>query len=129
MVVAKAITNCSFFITNDFILTGDVHHLELNVVEFNPYFKTTTTMRNMNTKLTFILPFMESYANSVLDKGFKLPLPQNLTRFILREKVIPKNGYLLIDADADFTQIVEPTPSSSTNEPTLSPNFQVGRML
>ena len=47
---------------------------------------------------------MESYANSVLDNGWKLPLPQNITRYILREKVVPKDGYLLIDGDADFSQ-------------------------
>ena len=56
----------------------------------------------MNSKLSILLPIMESYANSVLDKGWKLPIPQNITKFILREKVEPRDGYLIIDGDVDF---------------------------
>jgi hypothetical protein len=52
---------------------------------------------------------IESYANGFLDKGYKLPLPQNITRFIKNQKVVPKEGYLLVDGDADFTQ--KETPS------------------
>lgn len=46
---------------------------------------------------------IESYANGFLDKGYKLPLPANITRFIKNQKVVPKDGYLLVDGDADFS--------------------------
>ncbi len=102
LVIAKALTNVSFSVTNDFVLSGYIHEIELNVIEFYPYFKTSTTISNMNSKLSILLPIMESYANSVLDKGWKLPIPQNITKFILREKVEPRDGYLIIDGDVDF---------------------------
>lgn len=117
LMIAKAITNVSFSVSNDFILSGDIHELKLNLIEFYPYFKTSTTIQNMNSKLNLLLPIMESYANNLLDKGWKLPIPQNLTKFILREKVVPKDGYLLIDADADFSQHFEEEvkPDQPTN--------------
>lgn len=102
LIIAKAQTNMSFSVTNDFELHGFIHELKLNVIEFYPYFKTSTTIANMNTKLSILLPIMESYANSILDKGWKLPIPQNITKYILREKVEPRDGYLLIDGDVDF---------------------------
>jgi hypothetical protein len=102
LITAQALTNVSFFVNDNFELTGDIHELQLKVVEFYPYYKTATTIENMNLKLNLLVPLMESYANSLLDQGWKLPLPQNITRYILREKVLPKDGYLLIDGDADF---------------------------
>jgi hypothetical protein len=49
------------------------------------------------------IPLMESYANDLLDNGWKIPVPENFTRYILKEKVTPYDGFLLIDGDADFT--------------------------
>jgi len=48
LLTAKAITNISFFVNNNFELSGVIHELTFNVVEFLPYFKTSTTMININ---------------------------------------------------------------------------------
>jgi hypothetical protein len=98
------VTNVSFDVSNNFVLSGDIHQLKLNVIDFYPYFKTSTTMQNMNSKLTLLTPLIESYANNLLDKGWTLPIPKNITNFILREKVVPRAGYLLIDGDVDFSK-------------------------
>ena len=48
LLTAKAVTNISFFVNNNFELSGVIHELTFNVVEFLPYFKTSTTMININ---------------------------------------------------------------------------------
>lgn len=49
-----------------------------------------------------MLPLMEAYANSVLDDGWRIPLSTNVTRYIKKQKVQYREGYILIDGDADF---------------------------
>ena len=66
---------------------------------------------------------MESYANDMLDNGWPIPVPANFTRYILKEKVTPLDGFLLIDGDADFAQNIT-IGSSLSEESTL-----VKRML
>jgi hypothetical protein len=75
LIVTKAIANASFFVNDALTLFGDIHELQLNVVDFYPFFKTSSSMKNMNQKLSLLVPFIESYANSVLDQGWRLPIP------------------------------------------------------
>lgn len=84
---AKAVTNISFNMNGMFELTGEIHELQLSIIEFIPYFKSSTSLRSINTKLSLMVPLMESYANSMLDDGWKIPLPQNITKYIKNEKV------------------------------------------
>lgn len=46
---------------------------------------------------------MESYANSILDDGYSIPISKNLTKYILNEKITEYDGFLLIDGNADFS--------------------------
>lgn len=58
----------------------------------------------MNLKLTLATNMIESYANNILDNGYALPVPDSISPYIKNEKVVAKEGYLLIDGDCDFTQ-------------------------
>jgi len=58
----------------------------------------------MNLKLTLATNMIESYANNILDNGYSLPVPESISPYIKNEKVLEKEGYLLIDGDCDFTQ-------------------------
>jgi len=51
-----------------------------------------------------MLPLFEAYANSVLDDGYSLPLSSNITRYIKKQRVQYRDGYVLIDGDAEFKQ-------------------------
>jgi hypothetical protein len=90
-------------VNTDFELTGEINNLDISALEFEPYFKTSSSKLGLNTKLMFGKNIIESYANKFLDTGYKLPLPQNITRFIKNQKVSPKEGYLLIEGDAEFS--------------------------
>jgi hypothetical protein len=59
----------------------------------------------INSKINILLPAIEAFANSKLDDGFHLPLSKNITKYIKKQKVESKKGYLLIDGDADFSVI------------------------
>jgi len=61
-----------------------------------------TTVDMMNSKIRILLPAIEAFANNKLDDGFHLPLSKNIAKYIKRQKVEPKSGYLLIEGDADF---------------------------
>jgi hypothetical protein len=103
--VAKADTKITFNVNDEFLLWGTIQELKLSIIDFQPYYKTATTIDVINAKLTLVTPLMEAYANSLLDNGWKLPLPRNITKYILRQKVEARDGYLLIDGDADFTKL------------------------
>ena len=102
--VAKAVTSLSIYVNDQFLLWGSIKELKLTVVNYEPYFKTQTSIETINSKLSIMLPLMEAYANSVLDDGWRLPLSSNITRYIKRQKVQYRDGYILIDGDAEFKQ-------------------------
>lgn len=104
LIVAKADTKISFNVNDELLLWGTIQELKLSIIDFQPYYKTATTIDVINAKLTLVTPLMEAYANSLLDNGWKLPLPRNITKYILRQRVEARDGYLLIDGDADFTK-------------------------
>jgi hypothetical protein len=100
--VTRAVTSLQLFINDKFLLWGSIKDLKLNVIDYKPYFKTQTSIETINSKLSLMLPLMEAYANSVLDDGWRIPLSPNITRYIKRQKVEYRDGYVLIDGDADF---------------------------
>lgn len=85
--VTKAVTSLQLFINDNFLLWGSIKDLKLTVIDYQPYFKTQTSLETINSKLTLMLPLMEAYANSVLDDGWRIPLSSNITRYIKRQKV------------------------------------------
>lgn len=85
--VTKAITSLSIYVNDDFLLWGSIRDLKLKVVDYEPYFKTQTTLETINSKLALMLPLLEAYANSVLDDGWRIPLSTNVTRYIKKQKV------------------------------------------
>jgi len=100
--VAKAVTSLSIYVNDQFLLWGSINELKLTVVDYEPYFKTQTSIETINSKLHIMLPLFEAYANSVLDDGWRLPLSSNITRYIKKQKVQYRDGYVLIDGDAEF---------------------------
>lgn len=99
----KIIANLTFTVDNDFKLYGEAKYLKNEIIEFSPYFKSTMSKSKIEKEFQMYTPLMESYINSILDDGWQLPIPKNITKYILKEKVTAYNGYLLIDGDADFT--------------------------
>lgn len=75
LITAKIVTNVSFSVNENFQLTGEINNLDIQALEFEPYFKTPSSKFGLNTKLMFGKNIIESYANGFLDKGYKLPLP------------------------------------------------------
>jgi hypothetical protein len=100
--VTKAVTNLQLYINDNFLLWGSIKDLKLTVVDYKPYFKTSTSLETINSKLSLMIPVMDAYANSILDDGYKIPLSSNFTRYIKKQKVTYRNGYVLIDGDANF---------------------------
>ena len=43
-----------------------------------------------------------SYANSLLEDGFNIPLPKNVTQHMKNEKLTMYDQYLLIDGEFDY---------------------------
>ena len=80
--VTKAITSLQLYVNDEFLLWGSIKDLKLKVIDYEPYFKTQTTLETINSKLSLMLPIMEAYANSVLDDGWRIPLSTNITRYI-----------------------------------------------
>jgi hypothetical protein len=80
--VTKAILNISFTVTDNFMLYGTINDLSLAVVDYRPYFKSSTTRENINSKISFLLPAMEAFANNKLDNGYKIPMPDNVAKYI-----------------------------------------------
>ena len=105
LMITKAVTKAFFKVNDNFLLWGTIEDLQLSVIEYRPYFKTMTTMDMINSKIKILLPAIEAYANNKLDDGYRLPLSRNITKYIKKQKVEPKQGYLLIDGDADFSVI------------------------
>jgi hypothetical protein len=69
--IAKAVTNLQLFVNDEFILWGEIKSLKLEVVDFEPYFKTKTTIERINKELGTMIPMiMQNYANSILDDGW-----------------------------------------------------------
>lgn len=104
LLLVEAKANVSFSVDDTLTLSGEVRSLDLSVVTFTPYFQTLSNAKGMNLKLTLATNMIESYANSILDNGYALPVPDSISPYIKNEKVVAKEGYLLIDGDCDFTQ-------------------------
>ena len=103
-IVAKTLANVSFSVNDALQVIGFMNTLELTILEFEPYFQTKTTLSDIVSRLSPWIPMMQSYANDLLDNGLSLAIPQNISRYILNEKLTPMDGFLLIDGNADFTQ-------------------------
>ena len=102
--VTKAVTDLQIYVNDQFLLWGSIKDLKLTLVNYEPYFKTQTSIETINSKLHIMLPLFEAYANSVLDDGYSLPLSSNITRYIKKQRVQYRDGYVLIDGDAEFKQ-------------------------
>lgn len=48
-IVVKTTANVMFTVEEDFRLTGDVSTVEMEAIDFLPYFKTSTTIKNINS--------------------------------------------------------------------------------
>jgi hypothetical protein len=97
--------NISFTVNEKFYLYGEINDLTLSVEDFRPYFKTTTVKQTLNQKINLLLPIVTAFANNKLDNGYKLPVTPKFKKIIKNQKVEPRQGYLLIDGDPDFSQI------------------------
>jgi hypothetical protein len=53
LITSKIVTNISFTVNSEFELMGEINNLDINVLEFDPYFKTASTKLGINTKLMF----------------------------------------------------------------------------
>lgn len=91
------------------MLYGTINDLSISVVDYRPYFKSTTTRENINSKISLLLPAMEAFANNKLDNGYKIPMTENVAKYIKNQKVEPRQGYLLIDGNPDFSQVLPET--------------------
>jgi len=56
----------------------------------------------MNGRIDVVHAFMIAYVNKVLDSGFKLPTPSNITDFVKQPRIRMFEKYLFIDAQPDF---------------------------
>ena len=88
------------------MLYGTINDLSLSVVEFRPYFKSQTTKEVINSKISILLPAMQAFANNKLDNGYKIPVPDNIAKYVKNQKVEPRQGYLLIDGNPDFSKVL-----------------------
>mmetsp|Transcript_34217 Transcript_34217/g.33440 ORF Transcript_34217/g.33440 Transcript_34217/m.33440 type:complete len:297 (+) Transcript_34217:752-1642(+) len=104
LVVAKVNADIRFFVREDFKLYGSVEDIKLKVLAFEPYFVTTTTSKQIMSKISLLGPFMASYANNLLDKGMQLPVPTNIVNHIQNPSVIAFDKYLMIDGQPDFDE-------------------------
>ncbi len=82
LVIAKASGDVVFEVGNDFKLYGQTEQVTLHVLDFEPYFLSRATTKQINSKIVLIAPFISSYINNLLDKGMELPLPKNITQHI-----------------------------------------------
>lgn len=64
------------------MLYGTINDLSISVVDYRPYFKSTTTRENINSKISLLLPAMEAFANNKLDNGYKIPMTENVAKYI-----------------------------------------------
>jgi hypothetical protein len=87
LVIAKASGNIMFEVGDDFRLYGSTDGVTLHVLDFEPYFLSSATTKQINSKIVLIAPFISSYINNLLDKGMELPLPKNITSHIKNQKV------------------------------------------
>mmetsp|Transcript_30750 Transcript_30750/g.22843 ORF Transcript_30750/g.22843 Transcript_30750/m.22843 type:complete len:172 (+) Transcript_30750:822-1337(+) len=74
LIIAKMVAEVKFFVRADFKLYGSVENVQLKVLDFEPYFVTTTTTKQISSKISLLGPFMGSYANNILDSGIDMPV-------------------------------------------------------
>ena len=48
LIIAKAVMNISFTISENFYMYGEINDLTVSVVDFRPYFKTSTLKETLN---------------------------------------------------------------------------------
>ena len=48
LIIAKAVMNISFTISENFYMFGEINDLTVSVVDFRPYFKTSTLRETLN---------------------------------------------------------------------------------
>ncbi|CDW85088.1 lipid-binding serum glycoprotein family protein [Stylonychia lemnae] len=98
----KLTSGIKFKINSDFMITGYLDTLNMDVVQFLPFYNTTTQAKDIKTRVGFLGPLIQSYCNQKLDDGLQIPIPDSLKKYIKNQKVYNKHGYLLMDADIDF---------------------------
>ena len=59
----------------------------------------------MNGRISWIRPIAVGALNSRLDKGFSLPIPQNITQYLKNPRVRTFDKFLFVDAEPDFTNL------------------------
>jgi len=84
------------------MIAGALDSLSMDVMEFYPFYNTTTTAKDIKSRMAFLSPIIISYCNEKLDDGLYIPVPESLKKYIKNQKIYNKNGYLLMDADIDF---------------------------
>jgi hypothetical protein len=57
------------------------------VIDFEPYYLTTTKVSMINSEIQIIKPIMVSYANKVLDDGLNLPFPEDIIKYMKNESI------------------------------------------
>lgn len=90
-----------------------------------PYFKSSTTIKTLQTKLMPLIPFLESYCNLILDKGIKIPFASQFSSFIKNQTISTHDGFLLIDADANFDYLIKQIDDEIVNETKASDNSSI----
>lgn len=106
LLVTKTVLNISFSMSDNFLLYGTINDLSLTVVDFRPYFKSSTTKDVINSKINLLLPAMQAFAQNKLDNGYKIPMSDNFAKYVKNQKVEPRQGYLLVDGNPDFSSVV-----------------------
>ena len=58
LIVVKTTANIKFKVEDDFKLSGEINSIDMAAIDFLPYFKTSTTMNNINAEFTFAKTIM-----------------------------------------------------------------------
>ena len=69
--------NLNFRVGDDLSLYMRTDELEANIVDMSAFFNTSTSKEKLNGRMNFINPFVIGFVNWVLEKGFKIPIPNN----------------------------------------------------
>lgn len=108
----------NFELDDEFNLSGEAIDVQTKFVNIESYFKSAITAKKLNGQLSVIQPVFLAYVNTILDKGIALPIPKDISKFILNPRISTYNNYLFIDAQPDFTKFNDP---KMLEDLTLSP--------
>lgn len=92
-------TEIEIGVTEEFSIVGKILNVDTEVVDFQRFFFTRTTMQGIQKEMVFVEKALQSYLNVILAKGIDIPIPDWIFHTMTVPRVGVYPGYIIFDSD------------------------------